>query len=153
MRRMQIRYHITGDLVFVDGNFSDGNTISASMSEQASGGRGRINEILCVGDGTYLSATGGARAGGRNRWPMDDESVTRDKLRDVCVPGLKPPFDADEDVRALRKTRVSNDTDRCSSSSMHIARAQTVGLGRDHVMVFHGVSLARGGGVSLLSMC
>lgn len=106
MRRTQIRYHITGDLVFVDGSFNDGNAISASMSE-ARVGRGRSNEILCVRDGVYLSATGGTRAGGRNRWPMDDEATTREKLRDVCVPGLKPAFDADVDVRAPDHTCIT----------------------------------------------
>lgn len=94
---MQIRYHIAADLLFVAGTLEVGNNVAAEVSKRRSDGGN--NEVLCLADGVYIGATGATRIGGRNTWLPNDRNQTEFKMRGVCVPGFKPRFDADADVR------------------------------------------------------
>lgn len=98
---MQIRHDITSDLVFVDGGHKDGVRIAHSISQRRGGYN---NEIVCIADGSHITRTGGGRVGGATAWPADNVTIREMRLRGVCIPGNKAPFDADGDVCSLLTT-------------------------------------------------
>eukprot|EP00892_Ulva_mutabilis_P005726 jgi/Ulvmu1/3525/UM163_0006.1 len=94
-----IRMEIAGELMFVDGGYADGVRLVNSVSRAS--GQGRGAEVLCIHDGAHFSRTGGGRVGGSAAWPQNDPNVTKIKLQGVCMPGRKPPFNAEADVHAF----------------------------------------------------